>query len=295
MTGTVAASSLRPLARPQRANPFLKWAGGKRQLLAAYEPYFPREYERYFEPFLGSGAVFFRLTPKAAILSDVVDEVIATYGVVRDDVEDLIDALASHVNEKQHFARVRSLDPWKLTAVERATRFIYLNRTCYNGLFRVNRSGQFNVPFGFYKNPAICDTARLRAASAALQGADLRCADFEEILDSAKAGDFVYLDPPYIPLSSTANFTAYSRQGFDEVEQKRLAAVFRRLNFRGCLLMLSNSDTEVVRRLYGGFRVVSVQARRAINSKADRRGPIPELLVMNYVPPGCAWPERLPI
>jgi DNA adenine methylase len=278
------ASPLRALPGFETAEPFLKWAGGKRQLLAAYEPYFPHQYGRYFEPFLGSAAVFFRLAPTAATLSDVVDEVVTTYVVVRDDVEGLIVNLGRHVNEREHFARVRALDPHRLPAVEGGARFIYLNRTCYNGLFRVNQRGQFNVPFGYYKNPAICDPWRLRRASEALRDVQILCADFEEAVEPAKAGDFVYLDPPYSPLSQTANFTAYSKYGFGNASQERLASVFRRLDRRGCLLMLSNSDTELVRALYDPYRMIRVKARRAINSRGDRRGPVDELLILNYGP-----------
>ncbi|MBI3979035.1 MAG: DNA adenine methylase [Chloroflexi bacterium] len=279
MASTVVVS---PSRKSQAAEPFLKWAGGKRQLLDVYESRFPTSYEQYFEPFLGSGAVFFRLAPCRAILSDIVEEVVQTYLAVRDEVEKLITSLEQHVNEEAYFYRVRSLDPRSLSAVEQASRFIYLNRTCYNGLFRVNREGQFNVPFGFYKNPKICDPERLRTASVALRHATIRCGDFDAVLKDALPGDFVYLDPPYSPLSATASFTAYSKQGFGKSDQERLAAVFRRLDARGCLLMLSNSDTDMVHRLYASFRVIRVEARRAINSKGDRRGPVSELLVLNY-------------
>lgn len=268
-----------------RAEPFLKWAGGKRQLLASYGPYFPVQQGGYFEPFLGSAAVFFHLAPQRAVLSDIVEEVAQTYSVVRDHVEELIISLRRHLNTQEYFSQVRSVIPASLSPVEQASRFIYLNRTCYNGLFRVNRLGQFNVPFGFYKSPTICDPVRLRAASVALRHATIYNADFEKVLEDAKAGDFIYLDPPYSPVSATANFTSYSRQGFDEKEQERLASVFGRLDSRGCLMMLSNSDTPTVRRLYKGYSIVEVRARRAINSKADRRGPVSELLILNYS--GC--------
>lgn len=271
-----------PSHKAQNAEPFLKWAGGKRQLLDVYNKYFPTTYNRYYEPFLGSGAVFFRLKPYQAVLSDIVEDIVRAYLVVRDEVENLIVSLRQHLNEKDYFYNVRSQDPSLLPPVEQASRFIYLNKTCYNGLFRVNREGQFNVPFGYYKKPNICNPDVLRAASAALRNVTIECNDFEEVLESAKPGDFIYLDPPYNPLSATASFTSYSRQGFDNRDQERLAAVFRRLDSRGCRLMLSNSDTDTVQRLYQEFLVVPVKARRAINSKGDRRGPISELLVLNY-------------
>ena len=267
------------------AEPFLKWAGGKRQLLNVYGRYFPTRYERYFEPFLGSGGVFFELRPAHAVLSDIVEELTQTYLVVRDNVESLITSLKQHSNTEQYFYRIRSLDPRSLSPVEQASRFVYLNRTCYNGLFRVNRGGQFNVPFGRYKNPRICDPDGLRAVSLALQDAVIQPGDFEEVLAAANPGDFIYLDPPYNPLSTTSSFTAYSRRGFDGQDQERLAEVCRRLDRRGCLVMLSNSDTSMVQRLYAGLRVIRVDARRAINSRADGRGPISELLVLNYDDP----------
>jgi len=285
-----------------KARPFLKWAGGKGQLLGQYEPFFPHHFNAYYEPFLGGGAVFFHLwnlaatgslgsrawrpgaahQPRPAFLSDVNEELINAYIVVRDRVEELIERLRGHRNERGYYYALRAQDPTALGPVERAARLIYLNKTCYNGLYRVNRWGRFNVPFGRYKNPLICDAEGLRAASLALQGVELRACDFEEALQGAGPGDFVYLDPPYDPLSATASFTSYAQGGFDEGEQRRLARSFAELDRRGCLLMLSNADTELVRRLYRGFRIVQVQAKRAINSRADGRGAISELLILNY-------------
>lgn len=272
------------LTQVRKARPFLKWAGGKGQLLDSFSPYFPADFGTYFEPFLGSGAVFFHLRPPRAVLSDAVEGLIETYAVVRDNPDELIASLKSHRNEKTYYYQVRALDPEKLAPIERASRFIYLNRTCYNGLYRVNREGKFNVPFGKYKNPRICDEEGLRAVSEALRGAELKVGDFEEVLEQARSGDFIYLDPPYHPVSRTASFTSYFKDGFGLEEQKRLASVFRRLDKRGCLLMLSNSHTDMVQGLYAEFRLVVVEARRAINSKGDGRGPIPEYVILNYEP-----------
>ncbi|HKZ50777.1 MAG TPA: DNA adenine methylase [Dehalococcoidia bacterium] len=273
----------------------MKWAGGKGQLLEQYAPLFPTSPKAYYEPFLGGGAVFFRLQPRPAFLSDINQEIVSAYIVVRDRVEELIERLRQHSNEKAYYYAVREQDPTELDPAERAARLIYLNKTCYNGLYRVNRRGRFNVPFGRYRNPLICDAENLKAASLALQGVELRACDFEEALVGARAGDFVYLDPPYDPLSATASFTSYARGGFGEAEQRRLAAVYRELDRRGCLLMLSNADTELVRRLYEGYPLEEVKAARPISCKAEGRGKICELVIRNYWEasvPGAGRRER---
>ncbi len=278
-----------PIDTPQtvkNARPFLKWAGGKSRLLNQYSHLFPRrdQIRRYYEPFLGSAAVFFHLQPKDALLADVNENLVEIYRVVQNDVEDLVDLLGRHINDEDEFYRVRSQRPAELTSVERAARLIYLNKTCYNGLYRENKRGEFNVPFGRYKNPAICDPMRLRIASSALQGVDLQVGDFDKIVAPADSGDFVYFDPPYAPLSTTSNFTSYNRHGFDEDDQRRLSAAFDDLSSRGCLLMLSNSNARLVHELYGGkkYRLIEIKARRSINSKANGRGPVTELLILNY-------------
>ena len=213
------------------AKPFLKWAGGKQHLLAQLEPFLPRQFNHYFEPFVGSGALFFHLWNSgritgSATLSDANAELINTYQVVRDEVEALIEVLAHHerLHSAAHFHAVRALDrsPNTLTAVERAARTVYLNRTCYNGLYRVNREGHFNAPLGSYRNPKVLFADGLRAASVALQGVQLVCQPFEELLNSAAAGDFVYFDPPYDPVSKTASFTSYTAGAFGENEQRQL-------------------------------------------------------------------------
>ena len=268
--------------------PFLKWAGGKQHLLRQYQPYLPPHSEigRYYEPFIGSAAVFFHLQPAPAILSDRNPNLIEAYRAVQTDVDGVITALQPHHNEPDYFYAIRAQDSAKLSLVERAARLIYLNKTCYNGLYRENSQGEFNVPFGRYKNPKICDEERLRAASAALQGVELRVDDFAEVVETAVSNDFLYFDPPYVPRNATSSFTSYNRHGFSEADQRRLAETVHRLNGRGCRIMLSNSDTPLVHQLYQhpSYHLINIQARRSINSKAHRRGPINELLIVNYTP-----------
>jgi DNA adenine methylase len=269
----------------RRAGPIVKWAGGKNRLLAQYEPYFPPpgSYSRYMEPFLGGAAVFFYLQPAESLLFDLNPELIELYEVVRDEPEALIAALKRHFNQRDYYYRVRAQNPDDLSPVERAARFVFLNRTCYNGLYRVNRQGQFNVPFGRYKNPTICDESGLRAAAQALQKAQLKAADFATVLDAARPGDLIYFDPPYEPLSSTSSFTAYTATGFSGDDQRRLADVFRALDARGCLLMLSNSSAALIYELYSGYHIHEISARRAINSNSNGRGAIKELLITNFL------------
>jgi DNA adenine methylase len=271
--------------------PFLKWAGGKQSLFSQLEPHFPARWNRYFEPFLGGGAVFLRLRPNRARLSDINPRLIDCYRAIRDDVDEVIGALeglrATHSHEQYYAARERmnrgeDATGAPLTRVERAALQVYLNKTCYNGLYRENSRGHFNVPIGSYTNPSIFDEDNLRAVSQSLRGADIACEPFESILDSAQRGDFVYLDPPYAPLSTTSSFTAYSKHGFDDADQKRLSEVCRELDRRGCFFLQSNSDAPRILDLYRGFAIDRVRARRNINSKARRRGPIDELVISNY-------------
>jgi DNA adenine methylase len=264
--------------------PFLKWAGGKGQLLSELDKRLPDAFGAYHEPFMGGGALFFHLFGKGRLgdahLSDVNPVLVDTYLGVRDCADGVIAALGTHLNESEHFYAVRSLDPATLDHASRTARMIYLNRTCFNGLWRENSSGRFNVPFGRYRNPKICDPSNLRAVSRALARTSLECRGFESILDRARPGDLVYLDPPYDPLSATASFTAYSRSAFGEAEQRRLAGVFGTLAERGTFVILSNSDTPRIRDLYARFRIDPVQVSRSINSRADRRGPVGEVIVL---------------
>lgn len=269
----------------QRATPFLKWAGGKSQLITTYDGFFPKTFNRYFEPFTGGGAIFFHLKNQRkdfkACLSDLNDELINCYTVIRDDVDSLIDHLKIHRNDEEYFYELRSVEAKTLTKTERAARLIYLNKTCFNGLYRVNSKGQFNVPFGSYKNPRICHEANLQAVSKALSNVELHYRPFDQVLKYAKKGDLVYFDPPYHPLSSTASFTSYTKNSFSAEDQERLAEVFGILDKRGCHVMLSNSDCQFIRSLYKEFRVETVSAIRAINCKSAGRGKITEVLVLN--------------
>ena len=275
-----AALSAPPILSPR---PFLKWAGGKGRLLSQYEPFLPQAIDTYYEPFLGGGAVFFHLAGRAkqAVLGDINPELVNVYCCVRDQVETLIRHLRNHQrwHSPDYYYQVRQQQTLPL-AVERAARLLYLNKTCYNGLYRENSQGHFNVPVGKYKNPAICDASLLRAASAALQIADIQTFSFETLLERSLAPrDFVYFDPPYHPISATSSFTGYSRYGFTSEDQERLAAVFRTLAAQGQRVMLSNSDCEFIRGLYQGFALHPILAARAINSRAGRRGKIGELLI----------------
>ncbi|MFC2030722.1 DNA adenine methylase [Chloroflexota bacterium] len=277
-----------------KPSPFIKWAGGKTQLLRQFGPYFPVSLGGYIEPFVGGGAVFFhlynlgRLRDKPVALMDRPQELGNVYRVIQNQAEELIAALGAHEPRKTdegYFYEVRRWDREpdydRRSDVERAARFIFLNRTCYNGLYRVNRRGEFNVPFGRYRNPTVCNSGNLRAVSRALEGITLKVDDFEQCLEFAEPGAFVYLDPPYHPLSATASFTSYTANAFTAADQRRLAGLFEELDRRGCQVMLSNSCTSLIQELYEGYEQVQVQATRAINSKGDGRQAISELLIMN--------------
>ncbi len=263
--------------------PPLKWVGGKWGLLPQFEPLLPRcALRRYAEPFVGGGAVFFRLLPENGVLIDKNEELINFYCALRDSAGALIGHARRHRNDRNYYLSVRAMNPADLDPLERASRFLYLNKAGYNGLWRVNSQGKHNVPFGRYENPRIVDEANLRLVSEALKTATLVAGDFQRVLDYATPGVFVYLDPPYHPVSQTANFTSYTAGSFNEADQRRLAEVFRKLDERGCLVMVSNSDTEFIRREYAGYGIQVVKARRAINCRGDRRGPVRELVIRNY-------------
>lgn len=265
--------------RHEVPRPFLKWAGGKTQLLGALVERLPSRFDRYFEPFCGGAALFFKLQPEHAILSDSNPELVNCYRVVREQVDELILALGRHRYDRDHYYEVRELSPSDLPPVERAARTIFLNRTGYNGLYRVNRRGQFNVPFGRYKNPKILDEENLRACSRALGKAKILEGDFEEVAADARRGDIVYFDPPYVPMSRTSDFTAYVQAGFGTEDQARLARLFSALAERDVAVVLSNSDVESVRALYRGFRIDTVSASRSINSRGEKRGKVAEVVV----------------
>ena len=269
--------------------PFLKWAGGKRQLLPQIKPYIPEIGEStYFEPFLGAGAMLFSIQPQNAIVNDINTELYNVYKVIADEqlFEELIEDLPKHVNDSEYFSEIRELDRTdgyqNLSPVKKASRFIFLNKTCFNGLYRVNSKGQFNVPFGKYKNPAIVNEEVLREVHQYLKTNHITFlnGDFKAAVKDAKSGDFIYFDPPYDPVSETSSFTSYAQEGFGKAEQYELRDVFKELNERGCKVLLSNSDTPFIREIYEGFNIVTVQANRAINSKAKGRGKINEVLVV---------------
>jgi DNA adenine methylase len=264
--------------------PFLKWVGGKRQLLSQYQQFFPKKYNTYHEPFLGGGAVFFHLQPKNAVLSDINLELIATYEAVRDRAEKLLTLLEQHQanHSPDYYYKVRaSFIPTDF--VECAARFIYLNKTCFNGLYRVNKEGEFNVPVGSYKNPQICDRAAILAASEALQGKTITRADFDISLIYPEPGDFVFADPPYHPINKTSSFDDYTAGGFGKVNQEKLRDRAIELVKRDVQIMIANSDCEFIRELYcdrAYFQIHEVSANRAVNSKASGRGKVSELVIL---------------
>ena len=275
-----------------KPKPFVKWVGGKRQLLRQFRElglYPPEDFNpitsTYYEPFVGGGAVFFDLLPKNAELSDLNNELVTTYNVIKNNVDELIQSLQKHIYDKDYYLEVRAEKVEDLSDVEIASRFIFLNRTGFNGLYRVNKSGQFNVPFGRYNNPVICDEDNLRRVSDALQDVTITHQDYKNVLKTAKSGDFIYLDPPYYPINATSSFTSYTAEGFLEKEQTELRDTFVKLHKKGCFVMLSNSDTPFINELYSGLDGITINkitAGRAINSKGSGRGKITEVLVTNY-------------
>jgi DNA adenine methylase len=278
----------------EKPKPFVKWVGGKRQLLEQFKImklYPPKKFNsrigRYFEPFVGGGAVFFDVFPKRAFLSDLNAELVITYNVIKNDVESLITSLKKHKNEKEYFLKIRAKNVEELNDVEIASRFIYLNRTCFNGLYRVNSKGDFNVPFAGNKNPLICDEVNLRRVSESLKYVGIKNQDYKNVLKKARKGDFIYFDPPYYPLTKTSSFTSYTKEAFLDKEQIELRDVFVELTNRGCFVMLSNSDTPFINKIYSEaknrkIKISKVYAGRAINSNASRRGKITEVLITNY-------------
>ena len=266
--------------------PIVKWVGGKRQLMFELLKNMPKSYNRYFEPFIGGGALFFELQPQNGYISDMNEELINLYSVVRDDVYELIEDLNKEKVPKEYFLKIRNLHrPEKynsLSDVKKASRFVYLNRTCFNGMYRVNSQGQFNVPFGNYKNPRIVDAENLINCSKLLKNTEICCADFSEILNKVQKGDFVYFDPPYVPLNETSSFTSYTKDGFDIDMQFKLRDVCDELDSMGVMFMLSNSDTKLVNELYSNYEIKKVFASRAINANPNGRGKITEVLVKNY-------------
>lgn len=278
------ANRLKTMGYP---SPFLKWAGGKGQLLDQYSAYFPEKFGRYFEPFIGGGAVFFHLKPVNALLSDSNQELINCYRQIKENPRELMELLEAHKqryqeNEKEYFYKIREQIHENLNDAEKAARTIFLNKTCYNGLYRLNSWGEFNVPIGKYKNPGIYDPENIRAVHELLKTTELRVMDYTEIRNYASAGDLVYLDPPYHPLNETSSFTGYTEASFSDEDQRKLALLYHDLDHRGCMVMLSNSNTKLINTLYSRYNLVKISANRAINSRADRRSAIHELMIMNF-------------
>lgn len=277
----------------EKPKPFVKWVGGKRQLVKQFRDlglYPPDGFDpykaTYFEPFAGGGAVFFDLLPQKAVLSDMNFELVTAYNVIKNNVDGLIKELKKYKYDKDFFLAMRSKNPSKMADLKVAARFIYLNRTCFNGLYRVNSKGQFNTPFGKYKEPLICDEDNLRKISKALKDVKILHQSYKKVLEVAKKGDFIYFDPPYHPLNETSSFTSYTASGFSAKDQEELRDIYLKLHKRGCFVMLSNSDAPLINELYSGLdkkiKVNKVDAGRAINANSKKRGKIKEVLVINY-------------
>ena len=278
--------SVNPLVKP-----FVKWAGGKRQLVPTIlANHLPKNYnlQTYYEPFIGGGALLFSLQPKKAVINDSNAELINCYRIIKNSLDELIEDLKNHKNDEYYYYEIRDWDREKnfksKTEVQRASRIIFLNKTCYNGLFRVNSQGQFNVPFGKYKNPNILDIAVLKAVNKYLNENQVTIlnSDFQKAVKDAKRGDFIYFDPPYDPVSETASFTGYDVNGFNKQEQRRLKEVLDDLNSRGCHILLSNAYTEFIEDLYKDYLHTKISAIRAINCNGKKRGKVDEILVKNY-------------
>lgn len=270
--------------------PFTKWTGGKRQLLGELRSYMPETFGRYFEPFVGGGALFFDLAPEKAVINDFNEELINAYRQIKNNPAELINLLIKHKenNSKDYYLELRSADRdgriSRMTGVERAARILYMLRVDFNGLYRVNSKNQFNVPYGRYKNPKIVDVDLLYQISEYLNENDVEIlqTDFAEAVKDAQTGDFVYFDPPYIPLNETSSFTSYTHEGFSYEEQIRLRNTFKELTERGVYAMLSNSSSPLVEELYKDFNIYFVEAQRTNGAKSSSRGKISEIIVTNY-------------
>lgn len=271
-------------------SPILKWVGGKRQLLDMIIPLIP-EHNTYYEPFVGGGAVLFSTQPKSAVINDSNKELINVYKAIKDSPKELIEYLKEHEanNCEEYFYRVRAFDRdsdryEKLNDTQRAARIIYLNKTCYNGLFRVNSLGEFNAPWGRYKNPNIVNETTICAISRYFNSSNIKliCGDYREALKGMRKGAFVYFDPPYVPISYSSSFTGYTANGFGEKEQKELKKVCDKLNRRGINFLLSNSSCRFIEELYSDYNIKTVRAKRAVNSNPKKRGEVNEVLIANY-------------
>jgi DNA adenine methylase len=270
--------------------PFLKWVGGKRQILSEIFKHFPKDIKayNYIEPFIGGGAVLFKLQPENAIINDFNPELINVYRVIKSNPDELIEDLKKHKNDVDYFYALRAIDRTydfnKLDPVQKASRIIYLNKTCFNGLYRVNSAGEFNVPFGKYKNPNIINEQTLRAVHNYLNSSNIQIlnVDYENILSDLNSDSFVYLDPPYHPISQSSSFTGYVQGGWNDKDQIRLRKVCDKLNEKGIKFLQSNSSTSFIKEQYKAYNLSTVKATRAINSDGANRGEIDEVLIRNY-------------
>ncbi len=278
--------------KENKGRPLVKWVGGKSQLLNQLESNFPKKFNTYFEPFFGGGAVFFMLSPEKAYINDINETLVQTYATIKSNPRKVISSLKKLQKEydsrnqedrKILFLEIRQkYNALPLGSTQRVPYLIFLNKTCYNGLYRENSKGGFNVPFGNYLKPKIVDEENLLTISKLLEHTTITNTDFKNAVRNAKKGDFIYFDPPYYPLNVTSNFTDYSGNGFTAIDQERLRDVFIELDKKGCFIMLSNSNTDFIRKLYKGYKIKEVNARRAINCKGYGRGEIKELLILNY-------------
>ena len=256
--------------------PFLKWAGGKAQLLKDLYKHLPKDFNTYYEPFVGAGALFMSLAPENAVINDSNGDLINTYRVVAMNPKGLIELLSTYENNEKFYYQIRSENPMEMSSLEAAARFIYLNKTCFNGLYRVNAKNQFNVPYGKNRNK-VCDAQTITLASKLLKTCTILSTDFEKSVQDVQQGDFVYFDPPYID-----TFSGYSKTGFNDEEHERLANLYKELTEKGVKCLLSNSDHPFSRELYRDYEVISLQAKRSINSNGKGRGKVGEILVKNY-------------
>lgn len=270
--------------------PFLKWVGGKRQLMPSIVEHLPENIKgyKYIEPFIGGGAVLFNLQPKNAVISDFNEELINVYQVIKNNLDELIIDLKKHKNEAEYFYKIRGLDRdvgfKKLTKAQRASRIIFLNKTCFNGLYRVNNAGEFNSPFGRYKNPNIVNEPTLKAVNKFLNSNNIKMksGDYSEVLKQADKKCFIYLDPPYHPISESSNFTGYVQGGWNMCDQVDLKTACDELHKKGVKFLLSNSSAEFIKDLYKDYNITIVKANRAINSNGANRGEVDEVLIRNY-------------
>lgn len=273
-----------------KLQPFTKWTGGKRQLLPTLKELMPDTFNTYYEPFIGGGALFFDISPSKAIINDFNEELINCYIQIKQNPEQIIELLVKHQenNTKDYYLNIRSMDRderiIKMSNVERAARILYMLRVNFNGLYRVNSKNQFNVPYGQYKNSKVVDAKLLTQISQYLNSNDITIlsGDFEDAISTAKKGDFVYFDPPYMPISKTSEFTSYTNEGFSFKEQVRLKETFQKLNDNGVFVMLSNSNHDIIKELYQSFNIHKVEVTRTNGATKSSRGKVKELIITNY-------------